>query len=1740
MGDAINPIRVVDQVIDEYRGYLLTEFRARDPRMREALVEALERPLFLAQEPFFQAHRPFKEGQAWKDLGLDAKLAETMEKRSDSKTAYLHQSAAITHLLSPGATPLVVTTGTGSGKTECFLLPVLQNAIEDSVRFKQPGITAILVYPMNALANDQELRIKDYLAGAGRGDIRVARYDRQTKEAVRAALRKHPPHILLTNYMMLEYLLVRPADREALFASHRCRFVVLDEVHSYRGALGSNIALLFRRLRAHLAQARQDFAGEDPNDVRRFPQLVPVATSATIKSATEGDASPEERRRQRDEAVAGFVAKLTGVDAGTIRVVGEELRDVPAPEGPAWPDRAYVSWLLGDLLARKPLSPGQIVDHVLSVATGAKEADPGEVRREIEKALLEGAALPDGPGALRLRTHRLIRGGWRFHRCLAPECGRLYALGEGLCSCGRPTAPLLICRSCGADALHLVGAKDPEAAGLKPRAGETEGVEWVVYDRTRQETAGEEEEEAEEGEGPPAPRGRRVERMKEGPVVDGSFDPDTSGFSRNESLYRQKVTLAPARNRCLVCGASAGSGAILTPVALGTSAAVRVVAEGVVEGLADEHRTARPAGYDGKERLLVFADSRQDAAHQARFITYAGRYDRMRRRLVRLLADAPDGLTIADAVQRLTARGAELRDNPKIDRAAKLAYLPESVQRKARAWEEAPLLDDLALGAAYRATVFNLGLVGVRYERLDALLGGEGKALANQLGITTRQLAHVARCLLDEMRGRGALSRPMLTYHPLNQNCPDEYREADWERRIKKPRGYACDASGAPASSLEESKLPDGVGVNNVWRRPGRGGGSPRMQATFTHLLARLGGRPPEADDLLALLSLLSPIFVAPVKLSGFRKTIDLLQVNAETVLLVSPAPGDRHRCSVCNVKMPWVAPGDPCPRCEGLFEPWPVAEVDANRYVQRIRKVDVLPLVAAEHTAQVTGEQRIAIEEAFKAKPEDSPLNVLACSPTLEMGIDVGGLDAVLMRNVPPRPDNYAQRGGRAGRRSRVGIVLGYSRNTPHDQYFFDRPAEMIAGEVAAPGVGLGNRDVVVRHLNAIALGEAEPGLKGRMGDYITLQGALVDEAVNELVAAFEARFDSAADLALKAFGQDVLGPAGLETREKLLEILAAQPARVRSLFDRVRLQILELQQRIDQWATLGQGTWSAINAMTLKKRLLGLPDREGGRERAEADDRGSGHPMRRFAEFGLLPGYEFPSEPATLRLLRDEHEEEPITVVRRFGLAQYQPDAPAHARGHRWRVVGLDMASPWNPRTDEPQWPYVICGGCSLRYGAESHVTCPRCGKVREAGKALPGWEFGGFLAVRDDQPIAEEEDRFALASLLRVHPQWNGDVLGRFRLPTGWVAELRREEDVRWVNESAPPTKSDLARGVPLLHTEAKGFFLCPSCGRILTPPEPEGADPKGKKGRKEPKTGGEDPFGHATGCKSAGTAPHPLAIVANTKASTLRFLVDLPLDMDETAYSRWGLSLGYALRSGMRLHYTLDGPEIEFELEPLWKMNRDGRQWKRGSLTFVDAAVGGSGFLERAVTELHLVAARTLDHLDHRDCDEACYRCLKSYQNQRFHGRLSWPHILEHVEALASAAPEALPGALNDIFDAGPWLDAYEAGVGSPLELKFLRLFEKHGLAVETQVPVAPKEGDKPISLADFVVKGERIAIYIDGACFHTGMNLRRDRRIRERLRKGEPPWAVVELTAKDLGRGAVLVDEILMRRGEKDH
>ncbi|MGD0949890.1 MAG: DEAD/DEAH box helicase [Candidatus Binatia bacterium] len=1765
----LHPILALDHVIDEYRDYLRTEFRAKDKALRAALERELDQPLFLAQEPFYQAHRPFKLGKRWRDLPIDPKLARVMEDRArkhGSATpdfAFVHQSEAIAELSSPAARPLVVTTGTGSGKTEAFLLPVIQNAIEDAARFNKSGLTAILVYPMTALSNDQRQRIEDYLQASGfSGAVTFAQYDRGTSQARRHEMRKNPPHLLLTNYMMLEYLLTRPADREDIFANHRCRFLVLDEVHTYRGTLGSNIALLMRRVRAHLAAARQDWRADVPESDRtqRYPKLVSIGTSATIKTVSEEGRTRDDVIRLRDAAVQEFFSKLTGAAPTSIRVLGEELEEVRVPPEAGYPQqpqqvehfnvgdlesvrralcalgglpadtplaeaarRVRLLWDLNRWLISAPMSLSQLVSRMHAEIPDRRDSSEEDLRHEVETALVLGAALPDGmPGGLRLRAHRFIRGGWQFHRCVNPDCGKLYPMGEQRCECGHVTAPLYLCRNCGADYVRFVG--DPDEGPLRASAVASEGPEWMLYEPARFQVASEDEEEddvEEEGARPRRARSaRQPTQIKQRPVLHGSFDVRTLSFSSEETDYDLKVTLTPARTRCLCCGGSAGSRSVLTPVALGTSAAVKVLSEGLVEALAEAEQG------DGKQRLLVFSDSRQDAAHQARFIIFASRYDRMRRRVVQLL-DAHASLTFQRTVELLGELGVHERDNPYAPSDPD-AWIAEEARQRIRAWEEAPVLDEIAVNAGYRATLLNLGLVAVVYQELADYVRAKGANEAERLGISLEQLEYVCRCVLDDIRTRGCVSRELLRYHPLNPQCPDYLRAAEWERRLKQPQGYPLSKGGEVLPFMDASEVPYGIKLHNAWRKPRKGGMGPRVEAVLRHLLDEFGGREPDDETMRQLLRFLyGGRFLIDAELYGSQSSFRLLQLNAERLVLQLLAERDRVHCEVCSTPMGGAREGLPCPRCHGRLIRWSDAEIAENRSVRRIRAPEYIPLVAAEHTAQVPNEDRAELEREFKASAAESKRNLLACSPTLEMGIDVGGLDAVVLRNVPPRPDNYAQRGGRAGRRTRVGLVVGYARSTPHDQYFYDKPTEMIAGEVPAPALALGNRDVIFRHLNAIVFGAAQPGLAGKMAEYVSPTGDVKQETVAALTAGVRATIGHGIAMARDAFGADVIQEAGLD-EAKLRAEVERLPERIHDVVDRTGRQVKELRRALDVYSASLLQKHAAARAGDLVARLLGIQSGRYG-QREEADDRSAGYPLRRFAEFGILPGYEFPTEPASLRLLGDPHEEDPVTVARRFGIAQFQPDAHVYARTKRWKVIGLDTASPWNPGFEVPGRPYRLCRKCTLRFVAD-HPRCPRCGDD-SPGQAVQAAEFGGFLARTDESPILDEEDRFATRNLVKTYPQWDGDVFGRWSVGPGWGLRWGRHEEVCWLNEGLPPSDKERDNDVPCLHSGAKGYLLCGACGHMLVPEPPakeSGGKPKVKKAKKTQ----DDPYGHSVGCPQRGSPPRPTALATAGQAELLRLMVTVPDSMNADAFQRWGLSLGYALRAGMRHVYMLDGPEIEFELEGPWKVSSNGVPHTGAALTFVDPGLGGSGYLQRIAEEFDVVARRALDHLDHPSCDRACYRCLKSYQNQRFHDLLEWPRVAADLEMLAASPPAKRPLETGDIDDPRPWLEAFAAGVGSPLELRFLKLFEQNGFHPQKQVPIAPDDDAAPISIADFAVPERRLAIYIDGASFHVGDNLRRDRFIRRRIREGSARWKVVTLTASDLARGGNLVRWLL--------
>ncbi len=1734
----LHPIKALDHVINSYRDYLITEFRARDERLQDELQDALTRDNFLAREPFFSAHTAFESGKAWESLGLDDRLAAALRKRAGGNASYLHQSLAIEHLLGGSGTPLVISTGTGSGKTEAFLAPVLHSAIEDAIANKnRAGMVAILLYPMNALANDQLERIKWYLRESGwDGTVRVEQYNRGTSQEDREKMRQNPPHILLTNYQMLEYLLVRPADREALFKNHRLRFIVLDEVHTYGGTLGTHVALLVRRLKAHLKRAN---AKQQP---------VFVGASATIaEDGTDGS--------KRDEAIQNFFGRLVGETPASIHVVSEAKVKVEVPQDAQYAaeihlDRDYdldnsedlrqvlvalaglpsntsldeaiwrcrLLWDLNRWLARGAQPVSALVEFVKQEVPERANWHDEHIQAEIELGLRIGAAvaaLNNGTdNALRLRAHRFVRGGWQFYRCLNPECGTLHPRGENQCTkCGSPTAPLYLCRICGADYLRLQGPPDgagkmqPYPEVFNAQDSDHQPNEWLLYHQMDWSKVEFEEEDPDGGSG--EEEGGKTARPGSYEPIRGHWDVGEMNFIPTDG---GKSYIFPSRRRCPHCGSRGWPRYVITPVSLGTSAALKVLTEGIIEALPG----------DDKKRVLIFADSRQDAAHQSRYINFAARYDRMRSRVFRLLRDAGQPITLNAAVEKLGQLASEAGDNPYLRKLPNGKYvIPRGAEEREMylAWEEAPLLDNLALNTRYRAALENLGLVAVHYAYLDEFVGSQSDALAHGLGVTPQYMGYMVHQILDAIRKRGALSRTLLQYHPDGVTKQQILRGAEWERGVGEPIGLPVGADGGIALRTD-AELPPGVRLQTIWSAKGQ---STNIQKMAEHLAERLVGQSPTPDGLLSLMqALVEWQFLKSVDLYGYRgKPIRLYQLNDGIVELSLTSEPTRFRCDVCgrSAHVPeWMHTGGdiPCPHCtKGYLRDWSEADVLRSRYAERAISDASIPLKAAEHTAQVPGARRNEIETEFKSAEE--ALNVLACSPTLELGIHVGGLEAVALRNIPPRPDNYAQRGGRAGRDERVGLVVGYTRNTPHDQYFFQHPEEMIAGAVPAPAFNLGNRDAIARHLSAIAFGLADPGIAGKMKEYVTFRGEVIEETLIELLNGLRAAKEPALAIAEDAFPVEILQQAGY-TREDLAQLLDELPHNVEEAIQRTALQVRRLFDTIENWTEMGGAGGAANRAGRIINSLLGIEDAY----QSENLDVGSAYPLRRLAESGILPGYEFPVEPSTLRLLSDKDEWSTLSTARPSGLHQYQPGAPVYARGKRWKVVGLDLSSPWNPQGKEPTWNYLRCEHCNLAYDPQASPRCPRCNQPT-VGKPTPAYDYAGFIARPDDSIVSDEEDRIFSRNLVEIHPSWQTEpeqpVAGRWELPEGWLLERRRGESVVWLNE-----------GLPDNNGMKTGYRLCPDCGKVISQPV---EDKKNGKGRKAPATGTkENLLGHSENCPRKGQPLPGASLYADAKVETLRLLFIWPgnaEDRDETnELDRWALTLGYALLAGAERHFALATGDLDMIWEGIRKRQFGDQSYNEGILTFIDPNIGGSGYLEKMAEEFHQVAAAALFHLDHDDCESACYRCLKSYTNQRFHDRLHWPSIISTLQGLVDVKPRLLSLSAADVRDPKPWLEAYKAGCDSPLEFKFLQLLESAGIQVEKQYAIP---ATKPFTIADFAIPDRRIAIYVDGLAFHTSDRLRRDKAIERRLNTLKPGWQVIRFTASDLRKPDILENKL---------
>ena len=1171
----MNPLELSERLREDYRRFTWTTYPIADLGLRERLEQLTETGALLWHGPYLSVQPRFRLDEPLAVLaariGLPSQITSAFPQVD---RLFAHQVAAITRIAAGQGT--LVATGTGSGKTEAFLVPVAAHAFEQRHR---PGVKAIALYPMNALVNDQEDRVRAACEALG---LRYGVYTGATPGHERTRMQENPPDILLTNYSMLEFILTRREDRR-LFGAGVLRHLVLDEIHTYQGALGSEIACLVRRLRGHV-----DTSG-----------LVCVGLSATVSAGGDHQADLER--------TATFASDLFAAPFSPESIVEEIPVDAPVPD-PALAepppeaaalrtaladgaDPAALRAVLGDPqsstvlnLLRAELARPRTVDQLVEyLGQLPQRAGTGQdaLRDEVAGWLLLGAGThtPEGPPVLEAKVHLFLRGLPHLTRCTG-EAGHLLPDGATACphdGCGAKAAFALgVCLGCGQDYdLERPGPGSP-VAHYAARALHAEPLQAP---------------DARNRDWYPA---RRCTRC-------GSAGTAVSCLACGGAT--REVTVADpasgqALTRCPVCGYGRNAGAVEEFTAR-TAAAITAIAFSLHAGLAAQSED------ESLRRMLVFADSRQDTAFQAGYLRDRARSLRIRRLITGIVEDRARGGRPPASFNGL------VEDVFRLGRDAGLYEDPAGADARARALRvcEWDVLGEIASDERRPPTLERLGLVTIGYPGLEQLTREDLAPLLGQLGGDEDAVRWLLARICDLARTRRGVAHDLLRAR-LEPKTESELAEAG-----------ATVRTGQPVTGLGDTTVrPQGASIISMGYRGAVAG---MIRKT---LPAVTGTDPLERAIRAAIDLLVRHQILQDVVAGAGRQAVRLRQVTPQAIE-IRPAAATLHRCQACRAVQPARSPRDRCAtfNCNGVMRPWAGDPADHERRLATV--AEPVTILAAEHSGQVPLEARQDIEERFKT----GDLNLLVCTMTLELGVDLGQLLAVILRNVPPRPSNYAQRAGRAGRREeRVALIVTFTGGLPHDAYYYAHPVEMIRGAIRPPAFLLDNNRVIARHARALALEMCGQNLPAWMRDLVS------DRPEGDLMGIDDVRDALAADMQRIATRIHDVFRLGLDAGQ--LPWLTPEWSRglvgswITDLDGAMEPYRLRQKALIEEWeqaiATRSRESARAITSITASLDAMRFADRNRA------------YVLSYLSSAGFLPSYAFPTDTTTLFLERETTE--------------------------------------------------------------------------------------------------------------------------------------------------------------------------------------------------------------------------------------------------------------------------------------------------------------------------------------------------------------------------------------------------------------------------------------------------------------------------------------------------------------------
>ncbi|MBI4369148.1 MAG: DEAD/DEAH box helicase [Elusimicrobia bacterium] len=1672
-----------DRLIGDYAEYIKSFMRFDRDDLQKFVEDALAAGV-LWPDALIQLNPSFEPGKTIDELvgeGILQKGSERIFRRdkTDEDTSgkllrlHKHQEEAIR--IGVESKNYVLTTGTGSGKSLAYIVPIVDHILKTG---SGQGIKAVIVYPMNALANSQFGELGKFLKngfGSGPYPATFERYTGQEDQETRDRIIQNPPDILLTNYVMLELILTRPAEKKIIEATRNLEFLVLDELHTYRGRQGADVTLLLRRIRELLGGK----------------QITCVGTSATL-------ASPGTWQQQR-KSVAELATRLFGGNVADDCVVGESLQRISNPisdtdsndvdvlktailQGDqrslgtfehfrADPVARWIEGIAGivpepesgRLIRSKPasLTGDSGIATRLSKLTGLPRES---CERVIMATLLKGATAVRHPdtnfSVFPFRIHQFISRGDTLYATLEDPQQRILTLhGQKYSPESRDKIllPLCFCRECGQEYYSVWETRNDESGSVQFIAreahdrstvhGQTPGFLWVSVDKSW-------------------PRDSEMaaivdrlpidwidESSGKKKVVDARRDrvPSHVRVGQNGALSDSGIEAAFIKAPflfCLNCGVSYDARQksdfpkVGTLGSEGRSTATTIISTSAVAGLKDESSLE-----DSAKKLLSFTDNRQDASLQAGHLNDFVEVGLLRGAIYKAAVQAAvDGLRDHNIAQKVS----ESLNLPRSAYAIDPTVRYEAERRVQQAFRDVVgyrIYRDLKRG--WRISAPNLeqcGLLAIQYSSLEDVCADEAlwKDLHSNLRGTTRE-------------SRVAISKTLLDYMRRELCIDVNYLEQNFQEQIKRRSSADLREPWAidEVENLEYSRIafPCSSGESHRGREAfyvspkGGFGQYLRRRDTFSNgTIINLDATKKIICDILTALRQAG--IVKEIIPSGDGAPVPGYQINAGSLIWKA---GDGTVAYHDRIRMPTRAE-------KGNS----VNQFFVQFYKGRIH--DIGYLQAREHTAQVQNDVRMQREIEFRS----GKLPILFCSPTMELGIDIKDLNVVNMRNIPPTPANYAQRSGRAGRSGQPAMVVAYcSAGSPHDQYFFRHPELMVAGAVSTPRIDLSNEDLLRSHIHAIWLRETGLNLRSTPAELVELTGenpslaflpeiqdALTNQtALNRTKIRAKAILSSMqADLKNAAWYSDGwIDEVAVSIRQSFDQAMA----RWRHLYQTARKQVEE-QQRI----TLDHSASQIQREMAERLRreaLLQIQLLSDPSNTIQSDF----YSYRYFASEGFLPGYNFPRLPLSAYIpgRKTRTHEEFISRPRFLAISEFGPGALIYNEGARYQVSRVMM--PVGDERDPVTSCLKLCPRCGYLHpytGSNGPNNCDRCNTPLDGVPLTNMFRMQNVITRRRERINCDEEERLRLGYELRTsirfserhgRPLFRNSVLKQgnsvlahlaygeaatiWRINLGWSRRQKANELGFWLDlEKRQWSKSSID-------------------------PDEEGQDQQVRLMRVIP--------------------------YVHDRRNSLLLEPQIPLGENGMA------TLENALKRAIQIEYQVEDAELAAEPLPSIK--------ERRIVLLYEAAEGGAGVLRHLVDDPNAMpqVARTALSLLHYDpangqdlgkalhardrCQAACYDCLLSYYNQRDHQLLDRQIIKDYLLNLAQTTVEVAPAELPRPLH----LEKLRRLCETKLEKDFLDFLEQHDLALPTDAQKSFSQyGTRP----DFAYLGSNPAfVYVDG-------------------------------------------------------